>query len=235
MPERPDLGLYAATLPLFARNLGVALAPLAGAAIGVGLQYLEGPLFDPVGGALNPIMQLVINIVYGFAFAIAVIFADDAWRHGRGHIGPAWQKARERALSIVVAAVGFLFLIYVAQMIGGFLPIPFLSIVLELLAVWAFIYAIPAAAIGGIPAGAAFSASLQMAKRQPLATAILVAVSLLIWYALTGYALGALIAIPAMSVAALDVMQILLFAIALGLIAVLCAKQYADLAFRPYW
>jgi len=99
------------------------------------------------------------------------------------------------------------------------------------LAVWAFIYAIPAAAIGGTPGGAALSASLQAAKRQPPATAILVVVSLVVWVGLSVYAVDYL---PFYGIG-YEIAAALLKAIALGYIALIVARQYSELAFRPFW
>lgn len=225
-----DWKLYFEALPLYARNLGVLLFPLIAAAIGLGLSYAEGPLFNPIGGAGDPLIGFVIQIVYGYGFALAVIFADDAWRHGRGSLRGAWESARARAGNIILAVIGFYFLVYVAGLIGG-IGGPILSIALTVLAVWAFIYAVPAAAIGGIPAGGAFSASLQSARRHPAATAVLTIVSYVVYRGLTDYALAAL---GNYTGAAYGVAEVLLTAIALGYIALIVARQYADLAFR-FW
>ena len=225
-----DWKLYFEALPLYARNLGVLLFPLIAAAIGLGLSYAEGPLFNPIGGAGDPLIGFVIQIVYGYGFALAVIFADDAWRHGRGSLRGAWESARARAGNIILAVIGFYFLVYVAGLIGG-IGGPILSIALTVLAVWAFIYAVPAAAIGGIPAGGAFSASLQSARRHPAATAVLTIVSYAVYRGLTDYALAAL---GNYTGAAYGVAEVLLTAIALGYIALIVARQYADLAFR-FW
>lgn len=225
-----DWKLYFEALPLYARNLGVLLYPLLAAGIGLGLTYIEGPLFNPIGGAGDPIINFIIQVVYGFGFALAVIFADDAWRHGRGNLRATWDQGRKRAGDIFLAIIGFYFLIYVAGLIGS-MGGGYVALVLTVLAVWAFIYAIPAAAIGGIPAGGAFSASLQSARRHPLATAILAIVSYGVWVALTRYALAA---IGGYLGAGYDAAQVLLTAVALGYIALIIARQYADLAFR-FW
>ena len=230
--QRLDLLLYAAALPVYARNLGVILAPLVAAAIGVGFDYLSGPLFAAVGGAGGGLFAFITRVVEGFAFAIAVIFADDAWRHGRGNVRAAWNQARRRAGDIIIAVIGFLFLTYVAGLVGSIVGL-IGSYVLTALAVWAFLYAIPAAAIGGVPAGGAFSTSLQTARRNPLATALLAIVSVVVWLGLTQYALGALALY--MNPAAYFAALVLLTAIAIGYIALIVAKQYADLAFRSYW
>lgn len=230
-PERLlNWKLYFEALPLYARNLGVLLYPLIAAGIGLGITYLGTWFSAPTGFALMGIFGFIIQVIYGFGFALAVIFADDAWRHGRGNLRATWDQGRKRAGDILLAIIGFYFLMYVAGLIGAIFG-PYLSLALTMLAVWAFLYSIPAAAIGGIPAGGAFSASLQAARRHPLATAILAIVSYGVWVGLTRYALGAL---GAYMGAGYDVAQVLLTAIALGYIALIIARQYADLAFR-FW
>lgn len=229
---RLDAAMYAQALPVYARNLGVLLPPLVAAVIGVGLDYLSGPLFAAVGGAGASLFTFITLLIEGFAFAVAIIFADDAWRHGRANLGTAWAQARRRAGDIIISVMGFLFLTYVAGLIGGILG-PIFSYVLTAVAVWAFIYAIAAAAIGGVPAGGAFSVSLQTARRYPLATAVLAIVSVVVWIGLTEYALRAVT--PYLSLPAYYAAQVLFAAIALGYIALVLAKQYADLGIRGYW
>jgi hypothetical protein len=234
--QTTNYAFYLQALPLYARNLGVLLAPLAAAAINLGLQYLSAWIFEAVGDAGAFIFQLVGQVVLGFGFAVAVIFADDAWRHGRGNLRTAWEQARRRAGDIFIAVIGFYFLIYVAALIGGIiggiLRVPYIIQVMQALAVWAFAYSIPAAAIGGIPGGAVFSAALQAAKRHVVATIVLVVVSLVVYWGLTIYALAA---IGAYLGTGYDAASILLTAVAWGYIALIAARQYSDFAFRPYW
>lgn len=227
-----DAATYVQAIPLYARNLGVLLPPLLAAVIGVGLDYLSGSLFAAVGGAGGGIFRFITLLIEGYAFAISVIFADDAWRHGRGNLRAAWHHARSRAGDIFITVMGFLFLTYVAGLVGSIVG-PIGSYVLTALAVWAFLYSIPSAAIGGVPAGGAFSVSLRTARRYPLATAVLAVVSVVVYIGLTVYALQAIagyLSLPAYFAA-----QILLAAIALGYIAIILAKQYADFAIRGYW
>jgi hypothetical protein len=229
--QRLDLAIYIQALPVYARNLGVLLPPLVAAIVGIGLDYAAGPLFAGVGGAGAGLIAFIVQILYGYAFGVSSIFADDAWRHGRGDLRRAWDEARRKAGTIIIAVIGFYFLIYVAGLVGG-IGGPILSEALSALAVWAFIYAIPAAAIGGVPSGASFSASLQAARRHPLATAILTIVSLIVWY---GLALQAPAAIgPYVGAAGFEATRALLTAIALGYIALVVTRQYSDFAFR-FW
>lgn len=228
--------MYLRALPVYARNLGVLAAPLIAALIAIALSYFGGWLFAPTGGMGMGLMSLIDALLYGFAFGIAVIFADDAWRHGRASLSNAWNEARRKAGNILLAVIGFYFVTWIARLLGGGLggllgQPEIVALVLLAIAVWAFIYTVPAAAIGGTPGGAALSASLQAAKRHPLPTAILVIVCAIVWLALTDYAVRWL---PFSEVA--DQIAIaLLTAIALGYIALVVARQYSDFAFRPYW
>lgn len=225
-----DWKLYFEALPLYARNLGVLLYPLIAAAIGLGVNYLGLWLSAPMGFGIMGIFTYIALIIEGYGCALAIIFADDAWRHGRGNLRNAWEQGARRAGNIFLAIIGFYFLVYVAGLIGG-IGGPYISLALTVVAVWAFIYSIPAAAIGGIPAGGVFSASLQSARRHPVATAVLAIVSYGVWIALTRYALNA---IGGYMGAGYDAASVLLAAIALGYIALILARQYADLAFR-FW
>lgn len=230
-----DLAMYVRALPLYARNLGVLLPPLVAALLAIGLGYFSNWFFAASGGSGNGLIGLLDNVLYGFAFGVSVIFADDAWRHGRASLSNAWSESRRKAGNILLAVIGFLFVTWIARyigaIIGGMVGLPVLALALGALAIWAFIYTIPAGAIGGTPGGAALSASLQGARRQPLATTILVIVCLIVWVAIQVYAIPYL----PLSDVGNDVATALLQALALGYIALVVAKQYSDLAFRPYW
>lgn len=227
-----DLALYVQALPVYARNLGVLLPLLIAAAVGIGIDYFGEWFSQPTGGATTGIFSFIVQVVVGFAFAVSVIFADDAWRHSRASLSAAWNTARRRPGEILITVIGFYFLIYVAGIIGGLTGSGYVADALQALAVWAFIYSIPAVAMGGVPAGGSFSASLQTARRHPLPTAILTIVSLVVYYyvalvlpAQIGPYLGA----------GFDVADILLKAIALGYVALIIARQYADFSFRTPW
>ncbi len=231
MTRKVDLAMYVQALPLYARNLGVLFPPLVAALIAIGLTYASVWFFAASGGAGVGIIALLINIMYGFAFGISLIFADDAWRHGRANLPSAWNDSRRKAGNILIAVIGFFFLTWIARYIGSMSGSAYVALALGALALWAFIYAIPAAAIGGTPGGASLSASLQAARRQPLATAILVVICLIVWIALNTYVPHWL---PFSDIGS-EIASALLTAIALGYIALVVAKQYSDLAFRPYW
>ena len=227
-----DAGLYLSAFGLFAKNLAVAVPPLIAAVIAYLFGFLSGPLTDPVGGAGGGIFGLITQLLYGFAFGVAVIFADGAWRHGRADIRAAWHEGRRKAGNVILASLGFFFLIYVAQTIGGLLQLGWMGAsVLGALAVFGLIYALPAASIGGVPAVASLNRSVQMARANPLPTAVLTAVSVFVYY-YVGLILPDILA-PAGLLA--PILHLLLPAAAIGYVALVCAKSYADLAFSAYW
>ncbi|MDQ2663848.1 MAG: hypothetical protein M3Y18_07440 [Candidatus Eremiobacteraeota bacterium] len=234
VPGRPtiDAGMYVAALGLYAKNLAVALPPLVAAIVAYLLTFLSGPITDPVGGAGGGIFGLISQLLFGFAFGVSVIFADGAWRHSRANVRSAWDEGRRKAGNIVLASLGFFFLIYVAQMVGGLLQLGWMgSSLLGALAVFGLIYTLPAASIGGVPAVASLNRSVQMARARPLSTAVLAVVSLFVYY-YVGIILPDVIAPygPANAIA-----HILLPAAAIGYVALVAAKAYADLAFSAYW
>lgn len=230
--QRIDLAIYWQALPVYARNLGVLLGPLVAATAAWAIDnYAQGPLFYGVGGSGGALWGYIVRVVQFLGFAYALIFADDAWRFGHGDLGRAWNEFRRKIGPILLAIIGFLFIVYVAELVGGFAGLIGLAVV-GALAVWAFLWSIPAAALGGIPGGAAFSASLNIAKRNWLATIVVAVVGIVVYMGLAVYALNA-VGNYYVGVG-YDVTSILLPSIALGYIALVAAKQYSDLAFRAY-
>ncbi|HEY8313965.1 MAG TPA: hypothetical protein VIG51_07295 [Candidatus Baltobacteraceae bacterium] len=229
--QRLDLSLYVRALPLYARNVGVALAPLAAAIVGMAVSYVSGPLTAPLGGAGASIFGLIVQLIFGFAFGVALIFADDAWRHDRANLASAWSEARRKALNILIATLGFFFLIYIAGLIGGLLG-SVGSLLFQAVAAFFLIYAFPAAAIGGAYGADVFSISIRIARRDPLPTAILAVVSIFVYF-YVGQILPSVLG-PSVGSAGYTVLRLLLPAIATGYVALVVAKQYADLAFSRY-
>ncbi|MGZ3497723.1 MAG: hypothetical protein ACXWNK_06515 [Vulcanimicrobiaceae bacterium] len=227
-----DLSLYFKALPLYARNLGVAIPPLVAAVVKILLGFLSGPITDPLGGAGVGIFGLIAQLVLGFSLGVSLIFADDAWRHGRASLSNAWAEARRKMGNILIATLGFFFLTYVAQLIGGLFG-GIGSALLAAIAAFFLIYAFPAAAIGGAYGPDVFSASLRLARSRPLPTAILTIVSLFVYF-YVGFILPVILG-PYVGSAGFIVLQLLLPALATGYVAFVVAKQYSDYSFGRYW
>jgi len=170
-----DLLAYLRAFVLLARNPQIALAPLAAALAELLLEKLVPTEGSGMIGALNGgLMGLIIQLVDFYALAVALIVAEAVWRRGRAPFDAAWEEARSKAGAILFAAIGFGFVLYVAGLVGGIAG-GLGSIALTLVATFFFIYALPAAAIGGIPGSGALQISLERARSRPLATGLVTA------------------------------------------------------------
>ena len=234
MPSQPrtDLSLYWHAFPVYARNLAVLLPPLLAAVVQQLLNYAGAQLTGPLGGIGMGIFGFIGQLVFGFAFGVSLIVADDAWRHERANLGTDWDEAKRKAGNILLATVGLFFMIYVAQMIGSILGGGG-SLAAGALAVLFLVYTIPAASLGGSPGPYALSSSIQIARREPGRTLLLTVVSLFVYYFI-GFMLPPILA-PYVSTPSFIVLQMLLPSLAIGYVALIVAKQYADIAFSRWW
>ncbi|MDQ2679828.1 MAG: hypothetical protein M3Y21_02230 [Candidatus Eremiobacteraeota bacterium] len=228
---RIDFTLYLRALPLLVRNPVVIAAPLLAGVIQVLLQMLSGPLTDAVGGFGAGIFQFIGQIIFGFAFGVAIIFAEMAWRRGKASFDSAWEEARRKSADLVFAAIGFLFIIFAAQYLGAVLG-SIGSYILGAAAVFFMIYTIPAAAIGGAPGGMALSASVRAVRANYLAAAVLAIVAIVVYYYVSFFALALLG--PYLGLG-FPIVQALFQAIAVSYLAFVFAKQYDEVAFTRRW
>ena len=234
---RVDIAMYAQAIPLLLRHPSVFVMPLLAAVIDLLIAQIT-PLFtDPLGGAGAFLFQIIVQLVYGFCFGIAVISANDVWRRRRATFDDAWEEGRRKAGGILIATIGFYFLIYVAGYIGGFTQIPILQIVLSLIAAFFLIYTIPAAAIGGMPGNLAIGASFRAVRADLLGTAILAIVFVALWIWVPNIGLPNLIARfgATLGVVGYELVIAAVKAIVLAYLAFPFAKQYDDIAFTGYW
>jgi hypothetical protein len=224
-----DLAMYAQAIPLLLRHPTVFVMPLLAAVVDLLLAQLAPIFTDPLGGAGNFLFQIVTQLVYGFCFGVAVIGANNVWRRRRATFDEAWEEGRLKAGGILIATIGFYFLVYVAGYLGQLLSIAVLQIVLQLVVAFFLIYTIPAAAIGGMPGNLAIGASFRAVRAQPIGTAILAIVFVLLWVGLPE-----LIAVRLpVSFGAIGSELVLaaVRAIVLAYLAFPFAKQYDDIAF----
>ena len=228
-----DLAMYAQAVPLLLRHPTVFVMPLLAAVVDLLLQQLA-PLFtDPLGGAGNFLFAIVTQLVYGFCFGVAVIGANNVWRRRRATFDEAWEEGRAKAGGILIATIGFYFLMYVAGYIGQILGQPALQIVLQLVVAFFLIYTIPAAAIGGMPGNFAIGASFRAVRAQPIGTAILAIVFVLLWVGLPELITSRLG--TSLGVIGYELVLAAVRAIVLAYLAFPFAKQYDDIAFTGYW
>jgi len=221
-----DLSIYARAFAVIGRNPMIFIFPIIATILKIALGFLRGPLFDPIGGYDFGLFQLLFSLIDGFAFGLTLIAAESAWRSSRFSVASVWDEGKRKAGNILLATVGLVFVIWVASLLGGFLgPIAF---VLPAVALFFLIYTIPAAAIGGIPGGAALSASIQRVKENYLAAALLVIASLLLYF-YVGVFLGAYIGTLVGFL--LPYATAIIQAIVIAYLAAVTARQYDDLAF----
>lgn len=229
--QRVDFTLYLRALPLLVRNPLVIVAPLLAGVIQVLLGMVSGPLTDAVGGIGAGIFQLIAQLIFGFAFGVAIIFAETAWRRGSATFEAAWEEARRKASDLIFATIGFIFIIFAAQYLGVILG-AIGSYLLGAIAVFFLIYTIPAAAIGGAPGGMALSASIRAVRSNYLAAIVLAIIAVAVYYYISFFALALLG--PYLGLA-FPIVQALFQAIAVSYLAFVFAKQYDEVAFTRRW
>jgi hypothetical protein len=219
---------------VFARNPTVIVLPLFVGIAGV----LVNQLSDLGGGGIvQSLTSFVLLLLQLFALGVSVIIADAGCRRGgAASFDDAWQDARRKGRDILFAAFGFTFILNVAQYAGTIVG-PTAGIILLAIAGYGLIYTIPAAAIGGIPGGAAISVSIERVRSAPLAAALLTAITLIVLFYLGLYIdQWVFAAFGVTSPIVGEILGAVLQAILTGYIAVVMAKVYADVAFTtPRW
>jgi hypothetical protein len=226
-----DFAMYLQAWPLLARHPSVFVMPLLAAMVDVTIRQLLPFFTDAVGGLGAGLFALLVQLIYLWAFGVTIIQANNIWRKRRGTFDEAWGEGRVKFGGIALAAVGFQFVVWAAGLVGGYFGQ--LGVLLEAAAAFFLIYAIPAAAIGGLPGQLALSGSIRAVRANPAASAVLAVVFIVLWGVLIPLALPyVLVNLPPIGwqlvVAAVK-------ALALGYLAFPFAKQYDDIAFRGLW
>ena len=240
-----DLSAYGQAVPRLLTHPSIFIAPLIGAAIAMLFDVLGQMMTDPIGGLGFDIYGLFSNLALLFAFAIAIVQASHLWRGRRASFADAWQEARAKGRGILFAAFGVIFVILAANYVDGdFLGFlgqygfggSLASHIVELVAAFFIIYTMPAAAIGGLPGGAAISGSIRGVKINPIAALVLTIVTLLLWLELPRYVLiwvAPYIGIDPSSLIA-NAVPHLVEALVVAYLAFPFAKLYDDIAFRAF-
>lgn len=228
-----DLGVYVSAIPLLVRNPSIIVVPLLMAVIGVLLGVVMTPFSSGAVGSLTlGLAQLISFMLTLFGLGAACVIADDAWRHGRASFDRGWVETRNRGGDILMAAVGFGLLIsvglYVVQLLGiiGYLVTAAIVVFL--------IWTIPAAAVGGIPGGAAIQVSIERVRSAPLpAIAATIVTLLLLGFVVPIVAqwIDSLLLVWTGSILVERLIAALLQAIAIGYVALVITKTYTDAAF----
>lgn len=226
-----DFAMYAQAVPLLLRHPSIFVMPLLAAVVDLLIGQITPFLTDAVGGGGSFLFQIIVQLVYGFCFAVAVIGANNVWRGHRANFDEAWDEGRHKAGGILIATIGFWFLLYVAQFVGQFNAV--VQIVLQLLVAFFLIYTIPAAAIGGMPGNFAIGASFRAVRANLVAAALLAIVFVGLWAWLPTFLSGY---IPAsFGVVGAALVLAAFKAIVLAYLAFPFAKGYDDVALRGYW
>jgi hypothetical protein len=229
--HRIDFAMYLQAVPLLARHPSIFVMPLLAAVVDLLLTQLSYVFTDSLGGAGSGIFQMLVQLVYLWAFGVTIIQASNIWRRRRGTFDEAWEEGRAKFGSIALAAIGFQFIVWAASYIGSFLGA--FGLALGAVAALFMIYAIPAAAIGGIPGSMALSASIRGVRAQPLGSIVLAIVFFALWYVAVPLALPYLLV--HLSAAIWSFVTAAVRAVVLGYLAFPFAKQYDDVAFTGYW
>jgi hypothetical protein len=228
---RIDFAAYFQAFGLLARHPSILAVPLLAAVIDVLIDQLLPFLTGAVGGFGAGIFQMLVQLVYLWAFGVAIIQASNIWRSRRGSFDEAWEEGRAKFGSIVLAAIGFQFVVWAASYIGSYLGE--LGLVLGAVAAFFLIYAIPAGAIGGMPGSLAISASIRAVRANPAAAVVLAIVFFALWYVLVPLLLP--YALVNLSPLAWKLVMAAARALVLGYLAFPFAKQYDEVAFRGFW
>jgi hypothetical protein len=232
-----DLTMYLRAVGLLVRNPSIIVVPLLMGVIGVFVSLVidgSGGILGDLTAQLASLAVLLLNL---FGFGAATIMADQAWRRGRASFDDGWAEARRKSGDILIASIGFSFVLFIATIAGGFLGS--FGLVLVAIAAVFLIYTIPSAAIGGVPGGAAIQVSIERARAYPVPTVIVAIVSLAA-YAL----LGPLVAPFFVRVAVLagsglfgvvySLLNALVQAVIDAYIALIVSKTYVDISFGRY-
>ncbi len=225
--------MYAQAVPQLARHPSIFVMPLLAAVVDLLIQQISPFFTNAVGGAGSFLFGIIVNLVYGFCFGVAVIAANNVWRGRRAGFDEAWEEGRLKAGGILIATIGFYFLIYVAQYAGQLIGSTILQLVLEVVIAFFLIYTIPAAAIGGMPGNLAIGASFRAVRENLLGAAILAIAFVVLWIWLPYFVVAQVGA--NLGVVGYELVLAAIKAVVLAYLAFPFAKQYDDVAFRGYW
>jgi hypothetical protein len=227
---RVNLAIYGQAIAHLVRHPSVIVIPLLAAVVDGLVSYWSNLFTDPLGGMGIGIIQLILQILYLFAFGAAIVQANNIVRGYRSGFDASWEETRGKMGGIAWAAVGFQFITWAAAYVGGIFGNGVLQIGLQLVAMFFLIMTIPAAAIGGLPGQFALSGSIRAVRANWPACLILAVVFALLWQFLPAYAyetvgsnFGFLAGTLAMAFAR---------AVVLGYLAFPFAVTYDETAFR---
>jgi hypothetical protein len=235
-----DLSIYFKAVVVVLRNPAIVAGPLIASSIAAVLGLMIPTMATgPLGGLNGGIAQLLVQLLFSVGLAFGIIAADLAIRRGRASFGETWSDGERRLGDILMAALGLNFVVWVAVIVGGFLT-PIGGLILGAVALFFFIYTMPAAAIGGIPGGAALQVSVERSRANPLPTIGVFIAYLLVFFFLTGaletQTFDFLITLGvAVSTIVTLAIHALIQAVCSAYVATVMAKTYSDIAYGRRW
>jgi hypothetical protein len=226
-----DYSIYGRALLLLAKNPSIIALPMLAAVLDVLFSYLGGLMTDPLGGLGIGIFSFISQMFYLFAFGGAIIQANNIARGYKSNFDDAWEETRRKAGGLLLAAVGFIFISNLGPYIAQIVPIPYLGLLLEIVAYFFLIFAIPAAAIGGLPGTFAISGSVTTVRNNPVPAVVLAIAFLIVFLGLPQIAIAL-----ASGLSPFLYHLALAFASAVGYayLAFPFATTYDDIAFKRY-
>ncbi len=227
-----DYGGYLQAFNLLFRNPSLLAAPFIAALIGIGIA-LVAPTHGALGGLTGGLAGLLQTLLDSFALCVSLIIADLAWRRrGTAPFGTAWEQAQRKAPDILFAALGFNFILWAAGTVGAvFGP---LGSLLILVALYFFVYTLPAAAIGGIPGSAAPQASVERVQRTPVATLFMLLIMGVVYYVTSISMLPILGSLLLSGGIFVPVLNAIVKSVGIAFLSVLLAKGYADASYGRF-
>ncbi|MDB5040893.1 MAG: hypothetical protein JWN27_1619 [Candidatus Eremiobacteraeota bacterium] len=235
----PDLGVYVQAIPLLVRNPSIIVIPLLMAVIGV----LMGLVLSPYGGggigqATTGLAGFILQMLQLFGLGAACVIADDAWRNGHASFERGWSEARRRGSDLLMAALGVAIVTSLAQFVAVLVG-SLIALVLGLVIYVFLIWAMPAAAVGGIPGGAAIGVSVERVRETPVPAVLTAIIAFALTYVTVRYASPYLtqLLLPYLGGATIvnSLIDALLRAIAAGYIALIVTRTYTGTAFTRRW
>jgi hypothetical protein len=223
--------MYAQAIPALIKHPSILAVPLLAAVMSILINAVLAPQFtNALGGMGAGVFGIIVQLIYLWAFGIAIIQASHIWRDRRGSFDEAWEEGRSKFGGILLAAVGFQFVVWAATYIGSFFG--GFGLVLGVIAAFFLIYTMPAAAIGGMPGSLAISASIRAVRANVPGSILLALVFVGLWIVLPyylQYLTGTLSSLYN------SLIMAVIEAVILGYLAFPFAKQYDDVAFRGFW
>jgi uncharacterized membrane protein len=131
-----------------------------------------------------------------------------------------------------MAALGFNFILWAAGTVGSVFGI--FGAALILLAIYFFVYTLPAAAIGGIPGSAAPQASVERVQRTPVTTLFILVVMGAIYYATAMSMLPILTSLMLSGGIFVLLLNAIIKALGIAFVSLILAKGYADASYGRF-